>query len=71
MFPDGDYSQLPWRHVEQTSARVFASDKRKLMDRESLAVPIIYMLLRSEYNYGHSLELIKVPRWLISEKTIF
>jgi len=34
------------------------------------AVPIIYMLLWSEYNYRHALELSKVPRCLISEKTI-
>jgi len=27
-----------------------------------LVVPIIYMLLWSEYNYSHALELSKVPR---------
>jgi len=32
---------------------------------------IIYMLLWSEYNYHHALEALKIPLWLISEKTIF
>jgi len=38
-----------------------------------IVVSIIYilMLIWSEYNYRHSLELSIAPRWLISEKTIF
>jgi len=34
-----------------------------------LTVPITCMLLWSEYNCHHALELLKVPRLLIGEKT--
>jgi len=36
---------------------------------QELTVPIVYILLWLEYNYHHALQLSKVPRGLISEKT--